>query len=400
MSESEIVAYFRKLRKIVKDHTEWRTRETLNLIPSENAASEETLSLLSTDFSNRYSSRDQFYRGTKYSDEIETLAKELARKLFRAKFADVRPLSGHLCSMIAFASLLRPGDKVVTCPPAYGGYPGSSEEGLGKIFRLRNLYFPFDPKEFNIIPEKTRRLVNLRKPRLVVFGASYILFPYKIDSSLPDHYEGEVGYDGSHVMGLIAGGAFQQPLSEGCDFLIGSTHKSMFGPQGGIILSNNQDIFQRMEESIYPGIVDNIHWNRVASLAYAEIELLKFGRNYAAQVIRNSKELARSLFDLGIKVKCPHLGFTKSHQALLDYDANTSRRLADIFEKAGIITDVAIRLGTSEVTRRGMKEEEMHRIAWLISDLVNGKRNSESVRGSVKRLAREFSKLEFSLAEE
>ncbi|HXQ92754.1 MAG TPA: serine hydroxymethyltransferase, partial [Nitrososphaerales archaeon] len=287
-SEDEVIDYVAKFRHSVSEHEKWRTKTTLNLLAAENFASEGARSFLSTDLSNRYTARDKFYRGTKYAEEVEQLAVELAKKVYGAKFADVRPLSGHTCSLILFMSFLQPGNKVVTCPLKHGGYPGSSEEGLGPLLHLKNLYFPYDPEIMNIIPGETKEFIKRESPELTLFGSSFIPFPYDVSSSLPENYSGITAYDGSHVMGLIAGGEFQSPLSEGCSILMGSTHKTLFGPQGGLILSNDEETFSAIDSKIFPGIVDNIHVNRVASLAFALIELLKFGRQYARQIVRNS----------------------------------------------------------------------------------------------------------------
>ncbi len=397
LKDSEIVSYVRELRHSVKAHEKWRTKTTLNLIPSENFASEETRSFLSTDLSNRYSARDHFYRGTRYADEVEALAIEVAKKLYRCKFADVRPLSGHTCSMIVFMSLLRPGNKVVTCPPEHGGYPGSSKLGLGPLLSLQNLYFPYDQTKMNIIPKATKSLLDAENPEMTVFGSSFIPFPYKISESLPVDYRGFRVYDGSHVMGLIAGGKFQDPLREGCSILMGSTHKSLFGPQGGMLLSNDQEIFSKIDAKVYPGIVDNIHWNRVAALTFAMLELLKFGRQYATQVIRNSKALASALDD-DVEVKCKDYGYTESHQVILDYDEKKSVEIANLLQDLDIITDIGIRLGTAEITRRGMKENEMLQIADMLSDAINGKSSKERIRKRVHRLTSEFPGLEYTFS--
>jgi glycine hydroxymethyltransferase len=397
MSETEVITYVEKLARLRKEHEKWRKGECINLIASENLASEDALSYLSTDFSNRYSARDRFYRGTRFTDEVESLAVELTKKLFRAKFADVRPLSGHTCSIVAFFALLKSGDKMMMCPPEWGGYSGASHEGLGKLLGLKNLYFPFDGRRMNIVSSSARKVINLKRPELVLFGASYILFPHPIRECLPQQFDGIVGYDGSHVMGLIAGQSFQQPLEEGAHFLMGSTHKTLFGPQGGLIVSNDEGVFQRLEEVLYPGIVDNIHWNRVAALAFAEIELLKFGGRYSSQVIRNAQALAKALFDQGVKVKCSEQGFTKSHQVILGYDAKASRRLADSFERVGIITDVVIRLGTSEVTRKGMREQEMEKIADIIAGVVKKKVSAQVSLKQVRKMATEFQRTEFTI---
>lgn len=400
LNEDEIISYKRELRKKVKEHEKWRTTQTLNLIASENFASLETRSYLATDLSNRYTARDRFYRGTKFSDEVEELAVKLAKKLYRAKFADVRAISGHTCSLIVFMSLLRPGNKIMTCPPKYGGYPGSSEQGLGPLLSLVNLYFPYDPESMNILPSETKGLLQSEKPEMTVFGSSFIPFPYDIENSLPSDYQGFRVYDGSHVMGLIAGRNFQDPLREGCSVLMGSTHKSFFGPQGGLILSNDEEVFSKIDSKVHPGIVDNIHWNRVASLSFAMIELLKFGRDYSSQIIKNSKTLASSLDELGIPVKCKKLGFTESHQVLLGYDEKVSLRIANLLQECDIITDIGIRLGTSEVTRRGMKQAEMTKIALIISDAIRERVSKTETTRLVHALVKEFGGVEYSLSRE
>lgn len=384
------------MRRLSKDHEKWRAN-TLNLIASENFASPATRSFLSSDLSNRYTARDHFYRGSKFTDEIESLAVDIAKRLFKAKYADVRPISGHTCSLTLFLSFLKPGDSVVTCPPKYGGYPGSSELGLGKLLRLNSLYFPYDPEIMNIIPDATHSLLQKEEPQMTVFGSSFIPFPYDIRRSLPSDYRGTRVYDGSHVMGLIAGVEFQQPLEEGCSVLMGSTHKSLFGPQGGLILSNDEDVFSVIDSNIYPGIVDNIHWNRVAGLAHSMLELLKFGRKYARQVVSNSRTLAKALHDLGVPVRCSSAGYTKSHQVLLGYDERESVKIANRLERVDIITDIGIRLGTSEATRHGMKEKEMEVIASLIFDCVEKRASSANIAKRVHRLTKDFQEIEFGL---
>jgi glycine hydroxymethyltransferase len=398
LSEEKVVEYVRTLRNAVRAHEKWRTNSTLNLIASENFASPEARYYLSTDLSNRYSARDHFYRGTKFTDEIEDLAVEVAKKLYNCKYADVRAISGHTCSLILFLSLLKPGNKVVTCPTRYGGYPGSSDIGLGSLLSLKNLYFPYDPQAMNIIPSETAQMIGQERPELTVFGSSFIPFPYEIKRSLPPDYGGIVAYDASHVMGLIAGGEFQQPLKEGCSVMMGSTHKSLFGPQGGLILSSDDQVFSRLDAKVHPGIVDNIHWNRVASLAFAMMEMLKFGKKYAAQVVNNSKALARALDDLGVPVKCKALGFTQSHQVLLGFGATESPVVADKLQEVDIIADSGIRLGTSEVTRRGMRQNEMGQIALLVADAIRGSNSKAELRKRVHRLVKEFDGLEFSLS--
>jgi glycine hydroxymethyltransferase len=248
----------------------------------------------------------------------------------------------------------------------------------------------------NIIPDQTKELLESEKPEMTVFGSSFIPFPYNIKQSLPDDYQGFRIYDGSHVMGLIAGGKFQDPLREGCSVLMGSTHKSLFGPQGGLILSNDAELFSKIDAKIFPGIVDNIHWNRVASLTFAMLELLKFGELYAAQIVRNSKALASSLDELGIPVKSKEYGFTESHQVILNFDEQKSVEIANMLQELDVITDVGIRLGTSEITRRGMKEKEMQQIAEILSDAINRKSSKSKIQKRVHRLMLEHAGIEYT----
>jgi glycine hydroxymethyltransferase len=177
--------------------------------------------------------------------------------------------------------------------------------------------------------------------------------------------------------------------------MVGSTHKSFFGPQGGIILADREH-GETMKAKIYPRFVDNAHWNRIAALTLALAEMKSFGRAYAEQVIRNSRALAKALYDYGFPVKCPDLGFTQSHQVILDYgSAEQGRKIAERLQEANIIVDCAIRLGTCEVTRRGMGEAEMLKIAELIKRAAVDMENPEAIRRDVAKLCSEFSRVKY-----
>ncbi|MBI3858722.1 MAG: serine hydroxymethyltransferase [Thaumarchaeota archaeon] len=389
--------YLERLEKTVKDHETWRTKECLNLIPSENRGSELMRSMFMTDLGNRYSAPDRFYRGTRYLDELQALAEEIARKVFNARYADVRPLSGHTADMAVLLSMTERGDRVMSVSPDNGGYPGVTHLGLGKLLGLENLYFPYDDHAVNIDPRLAAAALKAKKPRVVIFGSSFIPFPHPT-KSLSAQSGGAVRvYDGSHVLGLIAGGEFQDPLREGCSLLIGSTHKSLPGPQGGIILSNSDEVFSKVAGKIHPGIVDNVHLNRVAALAVALVEMMQFGKAYAKAVVQNSQALAKGLASRGIKVRGAHLGYTKSHQVLLDYDLGRLGGFAERLEKGNIIVDNGGRVGTSELTRMGYGAKEMDEVADLMSLVMLGKKPADLVAKSVKSLTRQFHEPKFVL---
>lgn len=375
---------------------EWRLENCLNLLASENFSSPAVREMLSTDLSNRYTAPEKFYMGTKYIDQIQTETEELAKQVFGAKYADVRPLSGHSTDMILLTALTKPGDKIMVVGRSFGGYPGISQDGYPKIYGLQVCEFPFDKERFNIDAAQAPQAIERERPRLVIFGASLILFPHPVQALAETcrTVDAKVAFDGSHVLGLVAGKQFQDPLREGASVLIGSTHKSFFGPQGGIILADEYE--DQLRSAVHPTIVDNAHWNRIAALYVALFEMKKFGRKYASQVVRNSKALAKALDEHGVNLIAKEHGFTQSHQTIVNIASEEEGvRLARKLEEANIIVDIGIRIGTSEETRRGMREAEMGEIAELIARVWIEKEEPKKVRKDVRRLRQEFSSIRF-----
>jgi glycine hydroxymethyltransferase len=391
LSSTSSYQYLSRLESAIRQHESWRMGECLNMIVSENFSSPQTRGMLVTDFANRYTAPDRFYRGARFMDEVQALAEEVARKVYNAKFADVRPTSGHAADLAVLLTLVSPGDKIVTVGVEHGGYPGISHLGLGRLLGLSNLYFAFDEATVNIDAKATKRLLEREMPKLLIFGSSFIPFPQPVRevSGMVDRKTVCV-YDGSHVMGLLAGGEFQDPLREGCSLLFGSTHKSLPGPQGGLLLGNNEEIFDRVSSQIHPGIIDNVHWNRVAALAVSLLEMLQFGKAYAQAVVKNSQALAKGLADRGIAVRGAARGYSKSHQVLLECDKSRGELYGKRLEDANIIIDNGGRVGTSEATRMGMGPAEMDQIAELMAMSLQGKKPSDFVKKKVRSLIKDF----------
>lgn len=369
----------------------------MNLIPSENVTSEQVRRLLATDFGHRYTAPDRFYAGAKFTDEIQDYGEKLACDLFGSVYADLRPLSGHIADMILLFAFTQPGNSILSVSPDHGGYPGISHLGVTRRLGLSNLYFPFDEETMRIKTEQAAETIANQHPRVVVFGASMILFPQPVKQlAKAAHEQGAiVAFDGSHVLGLIAGHQFQDPLREGADILLGSTHKSFFGPQGGMILGNSS-ISEQVRAAIHPSLVDNAHWNRIAALCQALSEMKAFGSDYARQVTRNSKALGKALIEHGIQVRCSRTGITESHQVVLGYgDYKEGTEIAAKLEQVDIIVDRGVRLGTNEVTRLGMREADMSEIAALVSETLKGSRTQEEIRRDVISKRKEFTELHF-----
>ncbi|MHA1604442.1 MAG: hypothetical protein ACTSWF_07315 [Candidatus Freyarchaeota archaeon] len=238
-----------------------------------------------------------------------------------------------------------------------------------------------------------------KKPELVILGASFIPMPYPVAevSEAAQRVGALLAYDASHVLGLIAGKRFQRPLAEGADIMLGSTHKTFPGPQGGIILGNG---FEEIREELLFKTIDNAHFHRIAALAVTLEEMKEFGEAYADQVVKNSKKLAKLLDEEGIPLKCKNRGFTESHQILVDtrkFQADYGKPWVEVvnhLEAANIILDRGGRIGTSEATRVGMREKEMEKICELILRGVKGE-EAERIKKDAVELRSGFTEVHY-----
>ncbi len=373
------------LHTIVRDHERWRLEQAVNLQPSENVMSEAARSLLATDFVHRYTLPARFapglgnaknaYRGTRLTDQMESLGESLAREVFGVAHASLKPLSGHLAGFLMLQACTKRGDRILVISAEHGGYDGYMPGYLPDYLDLKVDFLPFEPKTWNLDPKKAADAVLETRPKLVLVGASLILFPYNLRwlRGACDDVNAVLAYDASHVLGLVAGGEFQRPFLEGVDILTASTHKSFPGPQGGLLLTSRADLFDRAMATIMWRTQDNAHWNRIAATAQVLLEMKAFGKAYAKQVVANSQALGKQLDKWGFPVKFKALGFSRSHQLLIDTDTLKSEwhlapwEFADRLETNNLIVDAVGRIGTNEITRMGAKEEDMQTVAGLMA---------------------------------
>ncbi|NHJ40687.1 MAG: hypothetical protein FK731_11700, partial [Asgard group archaeon] len=226
--------------ELVNKHENHR-RTSINLIASENYSSPMVRAMLASDLHNRYSS--EYYGGTKFINEIIQKTEEYIRKLFDSDYAIVSSLSGNMCDMAIVLGLTKPGNKImVVDDKEHGGYPLDYE-----FFGRKKLAFNYSMENMNLLIEENIEAIKKQKPSLVIFGSSFFPFPHPVNEIIKEFEKRKTinfAYDGSHVMGLIAGKEFQDPLREGVHVLIGSTHKSFPGPQGGIVLTNNMKHYE------------------------------------------------------------------------------------------------------------------------------------------------------------
>jgi glycine hydroxymethyltransferase len=364
------------------------------------------------------------YAGCEYIDQVELICMELARKLFGAEFADVRPVSGVCANLAVYSAFTDPGDTILALAIPNGGHISSGRKEFngtaGLVHGLDVEYFAFDKDKWNIDVDKTKVKVRKlkadgRRLKLAMFGGSLFLFPHPI-KELADFLKSEgvfVCYDSAHVSGLIAGKQFQLPLQEGAEAMTLSTHKTLFGPQGGAIMSWNV-YAEKIKAAAFPGTSSNHHLHHVAGKAVAFSEFLEFGESYAKQVISNAQTLAQSLNDEGLNVLAADLGFTCSHQVAIDVTKySDGGTLEKELEKANIIVnrqlipgDIkagrhymhpgGLRIGVSEVTRLGMGEGEMKTIANLLARIIIKKEEPSQVKLKVIEMREAYQNIHFA----
>jgi glycine hydroxymethyltransferase len=253
--------------------------------------------------------------------------------------------------------------------------------------------------------------------KFLLFGGSVFPFPHPVKEfrDIADEFGMTIGYDSAHVSGLITAGRFQDPLREGADIMTASTHKTMPGPQHGIVLAK-EEFADPIKRASFPGLLSNHHLHNVAGLAVVLAELMEFGKEYMDQILKNAKALAQALHERGWSVIAEHKGFTESHVILVDVTETPmkdGRTVEEELENANIVlnrnllpwdkkrgrdykTPGGIRLGTSELTRLGMKESEMDAVAEFMDRLVMKGEKTEKIAAEVSEFRKEYQKVHYA----
>ena len=384
---------------------EARQRTGIELIPSENYAHPEVLAALGSVFTNKYAEGypgRRYYGGQQYTDAIERAARKRARELFGAEHANVQPLSGAPMNAAVYLAMLEPGDTVLGMDLSHGGHltHGAPVSHMGTLYHW--IRYKSNPSDAGCIDfEALRELARQHQPKLIVCG--YSSYPRDYDYAEFKAIADDVGAltmaDVSHIGGLIAGSAMRNPCDYDFDFVTTTTHKSLRGPRGGMILCKKE--FRRdIDRSVFPGLQGGPHMNQVAATAIAlgKAQLPEFKR-YAKQVLGNAKTLAAALVDGEATLVT---GGTENHLMVLDcvqsfgIDGRVAEEALDkisITCNKQVIPDdpnpplrpSGIRLGTPAATTRGMAEAEMERLAgWIVAALRHHDDDA-----TLKRLRRE-----------
>jgi glycine hydroxymethyltransferase len=402
------------IEELVQKQNEWRMK-TLNLIASENVLSERARRVMGSDFNHRYAEGhpgERYYQGTEIIDEIEARVKKNLKSLFHCRQVDVRPISGTVANDAVFSRYICPGDIVMVNSTPGGGHISHHRVGSVGKYTQNIVNFPLTKDGYHIDVEKTLELARTLEPKVMILGKSLFLFPEPVRELASFCQQRHIAllYDGAHVLGLIAGRQFQDPLEEGALLITASTHKTFFGSQRGLILSNvGENEWRRIDKGAFPGSSSNHHLDTLVALAIATYEMMEFGHSYSRQTIANAKALGEKLYEMGFKVQAAEFGFTESHQLAIDVAEfgggdEVARHLKDNqiilnmnllpSEPLEQVTNPAgIRLGVQEMTRFGMKEPEMEIIARLFKKcLIDGK----YVGDEVIELRNNFRKIQYS----
>ena len=414
------MVYEKKVREtesLIQQQNEWRSR-CINLIASENVLSHRVRAQAGSDFAHRYAEGhpgERYYRGTNYIDAIENNLKSDLKMLFECAHSEVRPVSGTNANEAVFSRLIDYNNVVMVNSTPGGGHISHHKMGSVGKFTKNIVDFPLTSDGYHIDVDKTKDLINTIKPALIVLGKSLFLFPEPIAELAEVCRERNVKivYDAAHVLGLIAGKQFQTPLKEGADLVTASTHKTFFGSQRGLILSNTDAAFWRkIDKGAFPGSSSNHHLDTLAQLSICTYEMMEFGEQYARDVLTNAKILAEALDNQGFDVAAKEFGYTQSHQVAVNVKKFNGGEKASInLEMNDIILNMnmlpyeplrnvthpdGIRIGVQEMTRFGMGKEEMEKIARLIKECIIDQKN---VKEEVNRFRSAYQDVKYSFDE-
>jgi len=405
------------IEETVAEQNEWRIN-TINLIASENVMSSRARNVLGSDFAHRYAEGhpgERYYQGTDKIDEIESWIKQQLKTLFNCQHMEVRPISGTVANDAVFSRYIKPGDVAMVNSTAGGGHISHHKSGSVGKYTKNIVDFPLTPDGYHIDTDQTHQLIKKLHPKVLILGKSLFLFPDPVKELVGICRENETTliYDAAHVLGLIAGKQFQDPLGEGADIVTASTHKTFFGSQRGLIMSNmGTKDWWKIDKGAFPGSSSNHHLDTLVSLAITTCEMITFAAEYSKQTISNAKALARSLHELGFNVQAKDYDFTESHQIAVDVsELGGGNEVARILKENDIILNMnllpfeplekvtnpsGIRIGTQEMTRFGMKEKEMEQIAELFKKCL---KDTTSTNNEVRELRKSFQKVQYSFDE-
>jgi len=390
--------------------------EGINLNPATNILNPRAEKLLSSGMGSRASlghPGDKYETGLGAIEQIEIITQELACEVFGSTYAEFRVPSGAIANLYAFMATTEPHDTIIAPPASIGGHVTHHKGGSAGLYRLNTISAPVDQTGYTIDIDALRKLAHEVKPKLITVGGSLNLFHHPIAQvrAIADEVGAKVLFDAAHLCGMIAGKVWPQPLVEGAHLMTFSTYKSLGGPAGGLIVTKDDEIAQKLDAIAYPGLTANFDAAKTAALGITLQDWKSVGRDYAQMMVKTSQALAQHLQNLGVNIFASDKGFTTSHQfAILAAPYGGGQTAARRMGEAGLLAcgiglpieqvegDLnGLRIGTPEIVRIGMKVEHMQDLAGFIARSLDTNVDPKSIQREITEWRKQFSGVHYTV---
>ena len=390
--------------------------EGINLNPATNILNPRAEKLLASGMGSRASlghPGDKYETGLGAIEQIEIITQELACEVFGSTYAEFRVPSGAIANLYAFMATTEPHNTIIAPPPSIGGHVTHHKGGSAGLYRLNTISAPVDQTGYTIDIDALRKLAHEVKPKLITVGGSLNLFHHPIAQvrAIADEVGAKVLFDAAHLCGMIAGKVWPQPLVEGAHLMTFSTYKSLGGPAGGLIVTNDDEIAQKLDAIAYPGLTANFDAAKTAALGITLQDWKSVGRDYAQMMVKTSQALAQHLQNLGVNIYAADKGFTTSHQfAILAAPYGGGQTAARRMGEAGLLAcgiglpveqvegDLnGLRIGTPEIVRIGMKVEHMQDLAEFIARSLDTSAEPKSIQREITEWRKQFSGVHYTV---
>lgn len=386
--------------------------ECVNLNPATNIMNPAAEAFLSRGLGARPSlgyPGDKYEMGLEAIEQIEVIAADLAAEIFRARFAEVRVASGALANLYAFMATCKPGDAIIAPPADIGGHVTHHGPGAAGLYGLEIHPAPISKQTYTVDVDALAGMARTVRPKLITIGGSLNLTPHPVGEvvAIAREVGARVLFDAAHLCGMIAGGTWDNPLAEGADLMTMSTYKSLGGPAGGLIVTNDAGLAERLDQIAYPGLTANFDAGRVAALAMSLLDWREHGHAYARAMVAASRALTVHLALERVRPFVPFGTATRSHQfAIPAHKWGGGQAMAKRLRRANILScgiglpmdpvdgDVnGLRIGTPEIVRTGMTAEDMPELARLIARALT--EEPEAVAADVSSFRARFQGLHY-----
>ncbi len=402
-----------RLEALATENETIHLKDCFNLNPATNVMNPRAAALLSRGLSERPSlgyPQDKYEMGLEAIEEIEVIAAELCAEIFEAKYAEIRVPSGAIANLYGFMATCKPGDTIIAPPASIGGHVTHHGAGCAGLYGLNTVDAPVDTDGYTLDIDALRALAHEVRPKLITVGGSLNLFEHNVAAvrGIADEVGAKVLFDAAHQCGIIAGKAWRNPLKEGAHLMTMSAYKSLGGPAGGLIVSNDAEITERLDAIAFPGMTANFDAGKSAALAMTMLDWRDHGAAYASAMITTAQAFAEALAGAGIPVFAKARGYTRSHQFAVEaarfgggQTASKALRKAG-FLACGIGLPIAavegdlngLRIGTPELVRWGVTPDDARHLAGLLAQALT-RPDPEALAAEVASLRKGFDRMHF-----